>query len=425
MTIIDSETSPLQAAREWRGIGIVAAARSCGLTLAQAEALEAGETEAFESIDEMLAAAVLYGSSIGIGRDEAIALMDRAAAVAEDVRVDVPIAPATAPGADGDDESAVWQRPVAGFSDAVQARAARRAGGSLELDDHPALSPIGEEVDGPTPQQAIDASAEIHLDAFGADAPWEREGATGELEAWMADERDGSGMVAVARSPRDATLLQRAGATTTAALERVIGTDRSEQLADWSTRTSTRTRERVRSWREALRRSEHATLIVAIGGGAVLIAVLVAVGGMIGGGEEQTGSSTADRAPEAQGGGTEAAPTDGAAIAEAGKAASEEPTAASATAAAAATPVTPPAKISVDVYNSGSTKGKAASVAEELKSAGYGIGDVTNTSGDYGTATVIYPDGMAREAKALAATAGVSDVREAPGSTRRFTVIVQ
>jgi hypothetical protein len=62
MTMIDVDTSPLQAAREWRGIGLVAAAMNCGLPVAQAEALEEGDPSAFSSIDEMIAAAVVYGA---------------------------------------------------------------------------------------------------------------------------------------------------------------------------------------------------------------------------------------------------------------------------------------------------------------------------------------------------------------------------
>ena len=77
MTMIDVDTSPLQAAREWRGIGLVAAAMTSGLPMSQAEALEEGDPSAFESIDEMIAAAIVYGSSLGIGRDEAMALLDR------------------------------------------------------------------------------------------------------------------------------------------------------------------------------------------------------------------------------------------------------------------------------------------------------------------------------------------------------------
>ena len=76
MNTIDLETarqlhSPLQAAREWRGISLVAAARESGLPVGQAEALEEGTIEAFGSAREMIGAAVVYGASLGIGRDEA------------------------------------------------------------------------------------------------------------------------------------------------------------------------------------------------------------------------------------------------------------------------------------------------------------------------------------------------------------------
>ena len=63
MTTIDVDTSPLQAAREWRGIGLVAAALQSGLPVAQAEALEQGDTSQFQSIDEMIASAVVFLAS--------------------------------------------------------------------------------------------------------------------------------------------------------------------------------------------------------------------------------------------------------------------------------------------------------------------------------------------------------------------------
>src|SRR5690606_31395215 len=110
MTMIDIDTSPLQAAREWRGISIVAAAMSSGLTLTQAEALETGDPAAFGSIDEMIASAVVYGASIGIGRDEATALLDRTVC-RTGALVELP-----------DVDAARAAMPVGGFSDAVQGR---------------------------------------------------------------------------------------------------------------------------------------------------------------------------------------------------------------------------------------------------------------------------------------------------------------
>src|SRR5688572_2112076 len=80
MELVGVETSPLRAAREWRGISLVAAARASGLHLAQAEALEDGRGDAFETVEEMVASAVLYGAMLGVGRDEAMALLDRAIA---------------------------------------------------------------------------------------------------------------------------------------------------------------------------------------------------------------------------------------------------------------------------------------------------------------------------------------------------------
>lgn len=417
MTTIDVDTSPLQAAREWRGIGLVAVAMNSGLPLAQAEALEEGDPQPFGSIDEMIAAAVVYGASLGIGRDEAMALLDRTVS-------------RTGPVAQLPD------RPNDAFSGAVQERSSRIADRDVRTSTSPLLSaalmelpaepvtiptagdePAGIpvlELDGPSPEQAVAASGELHLDELGFDRPWERESHTGELEAWVDDLDDFSRpepRVGTAATPG---LVARAGAGAHGALERLVGSDRADHVADHVRQFSSRTSELAVQGRERLRRSEHATLFVAIGAGAILIALVVALGGALGKEEPTKERVKAAPAPEA----TTEEPA--AAAAPTGAAAGAKPAAAP----GAAKPVVPPAKLTVDVFNAGSRKGEAKAVAAKLKSAGYGIGDVTNAKSDYAGSTVIHPADLTREARTIARRTGISTLQVAPGSTRRITVIV-
>lgn len=426
MTTIDVDTSPLQAAREWRGIGLVAVAMNSGLPLAQAEALEGGDPDAFGSIDEMIAAAVVYGASLGIGRDEAMALLDRTVTRGSAPVVHLP------------------ERPNDAFSGAVHERSARISRREerattpplltpalLELPDEPIAVPTAADepvrasapvldVDGPSPEQAVAASGELHLDALGVSAPWERESHTGELEAWVDELDDFDRPDPRRERPTGDTVLARAGTGAHAALERVVGSDRADAIADRTRELSKRASEFATQGRERLRRSEHATLFVAIGAGAILIALVVALGGALGGDEPASepaaseAPAAAEPAAPATGGDTAAAPADGAAAAGAGADA----------APAAAKPIVTPAKLTVDVFNAGSQKGKAKTVAERLKSAGYGIGEVTNAKSDYAGPTVIHPKDLAREARTIARRAGITTLQVAPGSTRRITVIV-
>jgi hypothetical protein len=445
MTMIDVDTSPLQAAREWRGINLVAAAMTSGLPMSQAEALEEGDASAFASIDEMIAAAIVYGSSLGIGRDEAVALLDRTVS-RTGVQVQLPD-PVEAP---------TPARPSLGFSEAVQARSALIANreavtttpitpaptsapahtpswvddtdghvmpGGVSIDELHApamaavLDPVAPQAElpmvpegpvlergGPTPEQAVAASGEIHIDEFGPEAPWERSGFTSELEAW-AEDVDGD--VAIDRPRRTAGLGTRMIGGTHAALERIVGTERADAAADWMTTTSERMGELTRDWRERMRQSEHATLLLAIGGGAVLIALVVALGGAIGG-DETKGPGPADR--------------------EAVQAASQTPAADATTTTAKkpaklGPPLTPD-KITLDVFNAGSQKGYAKDVAAKLEGYGYKIDAVTNSKSDYSSATIIHPKDMAREAKVLARRTGIHTLQVAPGSTRKITIIV-
>ena len=413
MTTIDVDTSPLEAAREWRGIGIVAAARTCGLHVAQAEALECGDLAAFASVDEMIAAAVVYGSSLGIGRDEAMALLDRTVS-GRSVNVQVPDVP--------DD------READGFSTAVRERSARIAGRSIAVDasagalqiDPGAAAALDEPVapslrheplpaipDGPTPEQAVAASTEIELDSmFGPEvAPWDGTGHTGELEAWVSEsDHDMDGSTRPARTMP--ALLVRGGEGAHAALERLVGTERADQAADFTVRAVDRTSVFVRDARERLRRSEHATLIVAIVAGAVLVALLVAIGGALGGDSPSQQAATT-RTPAAQ-----APVADQSAAPEKAAPAKAKPQ-----------PMLAPGRMTVDVFNAGRRQGYAKQLAAKLKDAGYRIGNVTNAKGDYNAAVVLHPKGRGREGRVLARKLGIGSVAQAPGDSTRFVVV--
>ncbi len=424
MTMIDVDTSPLQAAREWRGIGLVAAAMNCGLPVAQAEALETGDPAAFSTIDEMIAAAVVYGSSIGIGRDEAMALLDRTVC-RTGAQVHLP-----------DAEPVIVARPHEQFSGNVNERSARIADRDdvaitppllttalteQELVAHPVLDPIIEEPalpsielpavpEGPTPEQAVAASGELHLDgAFGPDAPWERTGETGELEAWV-DDFDDYDAPAVTRERQGTTVGARIGGASFAALERIVGTDRADAVADRTRELTARVSDVARTGRERLRRSEHATLFVAIGAGAILIAIVVALGGALGS-DDKAGPGPADR-------------TASKATTTADDAATKAPDAAATKGEAVVKPIIPPARLTLDIFNAGSKKGYAKEVAAKLDAAGYKIGEVTNSKSEYTGATIIHPADMVREARLLARKTGISTLQVAPGSTRKITIVV-
>lgn len=432
MTMIDVDTSPLQAAREWRGIGLVAAAMTSGLPMAQAEALEDGDHAAFDSIDEMIAAAIVYGSSLGIGRDEAVALLDRTVS-RSGVQVQLP-----------DPMPAERARPRAGFSEAVAGRSARIAsrenvsttpilagwedddieeiepepGGTVAVAAEPVVpeSELPAIPEGPTPEQAVAASGEIHIDEFGPEAPWERSGFTSELEAWAEDMRedDDEPVAAVDRPSRANGLGTRVIGGTHAAIERILGTGRADAAAEWMSTSSERLGAATRDFRERMRQSEHATLLFAIGGGAVLIALVVALGGALGGSDDTKGPGPADRAAVTSAGET---PTGDVAATADPKPAVKAP------AKAAAAPL-PPSKLTLDVFNAGSKKGYAKEVAAKLEGYGYRVDAVTNAKSDYSSATIIHPADLAREAKMLARRTGISTLQVAPGSTRKITIIV-
>ena len=243
------------------------------------------------------------------------------------------------------------------------------------------------------------------------DLPWERGGGeTGELEAWVADVDPGSFGSAPMRAVDRHPVLDRIASTSFDVTERMVGTERAEAAADWVGRVSDRVADLTRQGRERLRRSEHATLIVAIGGGAVLIALIVAIGGAMGGQDTSKETPKTGANTTATTAGAESSAVAG------GAGAASTP--------AANTPMIPAAKLTVNVYNAGSQKGSAKRVAGQLKDASYKIGQVGNDKGDFTTSTVIHPVGMEREAKVLARRVGASTLQKAPGSTKQLTVVI-
>jgi hypothetical protein len=437
MTTIDVDTSPLQAAREWRGIGLVAAALQSGLPVAQAEALEQGDTGQFQSIDEMIASAVVYGASLGIGRDEATALLDRTIS-GPSGQVEVRIADHDEPVSSLSFSDAVRERSARIAQDdvvvsepihaefAVEPMEAPAAAASVPLDEP--LTPSELAIDlpdvpgGPTPEQAIAASTELHLDdVFGPEAPWEdRGGQTGELEQWVASAEDfdaDSYEPVVAASTRMG-LGARLGSACHSGLERIVGTERADRSAEWTRTQGERVSGLARAGREKLRASEHATLIVAIGAGALLIALLVGIGGALGGGDDtEAGKVQAGTGPLVQRAETPATT---------GAKATDAATGADAKAKADAKPAAmlPPTKLRLNVYNAGHTKGYAKEVAAKLQRMHYRIGQVENAKGTYAGATVIYPKGLEREARVIARRMGIRSLDVAPGSTKDITVVV-
>ncbi|MCW2973550.1 MAG: hypothetical protein JWN72_1823 [Thermoleophilia bacterium] len=459
MTMINVDTSPLQAAREWRGINLVSAALASGLPVAQAEALESGDPAAFDTIDEMIASAVVYGASLGIGRDEAMALLDRTVS-GEGVQVELPTAPDARPGHDfstavrersarmapagetmhveplapapamfvTDEElDAIVEPPVATGADAIEDvplhdTPVMPASLGAELPDVPsagsflAAPAAGHAVPtsfhGPSPEQAIAASAEIHMGHAFEEAPWDRSGGdyTGELEAWAAEGDDDLAPTR-SRSGRGSAVAARLGAIGYGATERVLGSDRADGVADTMNRVFGRMADLARAGREQMRRSEHATLIVAIGGGAVLIALVVAIGGALGSDETPTPATTRT-SPQLEAPGVAASSTAGA------------PAAATKATPAKVAAMLPPAKVHVDVFNAGSKKGYAKQVGDQLKAAKYQVGKVENAGGKYAGATVIYPKALEREARVLARRTGITTLQVMPAGAGATSITV-
>lgn len=441
-TTISVDASPLRAAREWRGLSLVAAARSSGLHLAQAEALEEGDAGTFVTVEEMVAAAVLYGATLGIGRDEAMALLDRTIAAgdaiaSESSQLESPVENSATTGVAG----------TAAFSAAVRGRSAthRIAGDEFaedlgleeltgatvkpggepgfdstvldDFDNRPvpargaglhADDPDEREQTGEIPLPTGDASARAR-ERSGDDWRETLRASESELEQWVGSHDSDSAARTRAR-PQIATMLASRVRTGS---ERVLGPERTRQLSARFEGGAAETRRLVRELRQRLEQSEHATLIVAVAVGLVLVAALMGIASMSGGensSETASKPKVAQPAPPAAGLEQPATP--------AGKDAQQ--------AKAKPAAVLPPAKVHVNVLNAGSRTGYAKVVAARLEARKYQVEDVGNTNSRYGTSVILHPPSLKREAERLARQTGIAttDTIAETGGPRTLTVIV-
>jgi hypothetical protein len=409
MTVIGEQVSSLRAAREWRGITLVAAARASGLGVLQAEALEQGQADQFASIDEMIAAAVLYGSSLGVGRDEAMALLDRTM-----TRTDEQLPRTT--------QSELTERGgTSDFSAAVRRRSAAmeitQAGISIDDSDisevaMPAsafdnMSGYQVEVEAETTGDlpvvsVVPEDSPVHT-ALGLDheyrAAWEQ--AHSDFAEWSADRSRGL------PAHGGITARVRPGVT------RLFGERRSEPVMRGVERSEIAVRNGGRAMRAWLHRSEHATLIVAVGVGILLLAILIGVASSM-------NSPAPAPQPKSQGAPQIVAP--GEAASEAAQASTSADTdkqqdaksAAAPPARPTVTPVLPPAQIRLQVLNAGRKKGYAKQIADKLKSRGYRIDTVGNSKTPYGSSVILYPAALEREAGRLSRQAGITTMDTLP-----------
>lgn len=84
------------------------------------------------------------------------------------------------------------------------------------------------------------------------------------------------------------------------------------------------------------------------------------------------------------------------------------------------------ADATVDVYNNAGITDLAASVAADVRAAGFAIGGVDNWYGAIPSTTVYYPPGLEQQAELLADSLGVGRIRPAvdPMSSERLSVVL-
>ncbi len=242
--------------------------------------------------------------------------------------------------------------------------------------------------------------------AMELDPHWRRalEHSNSELEQWAATQgegREGSAPSAVARHARTAG-------------ERLLGPERTEKVAAILARGGDVARARTRDLRARLEQSEHATLIVAVAVGLVLVAALVAIASATGGSE-----------PKATAKGELTAPTPPAQTNE--PAAKEDTKASSAAEPAPKKPaILAPSQIQVNVLNAGGRTGVAHDVAEKLAAQKYKVGEVGNSSSRYGTAVILHPPSLQREAARLSRHTGITTTDKVPetGGPHTITIVV-
>lgn len=432
MTVIGVDVSSLRAAREWRGISIAVAARTSGLGLMQAEALEDGNLELFGSVDEMIAAAVLYGSSLGIGRDEAMALLDRSMQCNDEAISVQPVGSSDVSSAD------MQHGSTSAFSAAVQAKSQEKT--RIEASSIPAVATLQasvvvdtslDEMPGSVKDADDDAdddtsitgdipvitddlleardelapavSAAMHLDP-GYRAAWEQ--AQDEFAAWEA--------------VRSSGLPAHGGVTGKVApgLVKLLGEKRAEPAVRAITRAEIATRNGARSTRTWLKRSEHATLIVAVGVGIVLIALLVAIASAFNS-DTPTFSKSTQESPAIIAPGapaiTDGTPRDTQTTKKAAAATPAKPV---------AQPVLPPRKIHLQVLNTGRQKGYARQIADGLLARGYKIDVVGNSKTNYGSSVILYPAALEREAIRLSKETRITTMDQLPAARAASNSIV-
>lgn len=420
MTVNGVHVSSLRAAREWRGVSLVVAARNSGLGVLQAEALEDGRIDRFSSVDEMVAAAVLYGSSLGIGRDEAMALLDRAMHHTDSQ-------------AAHDGTVSMQHGSTSDFSAAVKSRTASRPAvlAAIELSalvtdiEEPAPASIDETGEIPVSPEAgslpdadqsgsadetIDESVAAALDLdTGYRAAWEQ--AQSEFAAW--------------ESMRISSLPPGGGITgrVEPAFIKVFGESRGATVVKHLTRAEISVRNAGRATREWLRRSEHATLIVAIAVGIVLIALLVGVAGAL----QSHNAPSAKPAHESPAIVAPGSPdiTDGTPRGDT----TDKPAASHPAEAEPAAPTVvrmlAPSQIRLQVLNSGRQKGYARQIADGLLARGYKIDAVGNSKTAYGSSMILYPKQLEREAMRLSKQSGITTMDVLPaGRANGATMVV-
>lgn len=399
--------SPLKAAREWRGLSLPVAARTSGLPLTQVEALEDGDSSAFATVEEMVAASVLYTAALGVGRDEAMALLDRAATRGP---VD------EYPGGGSSQVHPAYGRvtpehggsPVAGgglpeFSAEVQRRSqptpSTPAQTELTLQPFEAVesdTPVEEPA--PTPTVTPDVVSEVVQAAVSLDAGYRLaiEQSTSELEAWAIEQAT-----------------QRMHGDVTGEIDRIAAPSGPSQLRTQVERLLASLDQGVGALRTSLQRSEHATLIVAIAVGAMLIALLVAISSAMSGGGDagKIGATKPEAAKAPVTKAVQAAPAPTSANADAGAAGGDT------TKATAPKPVTARGSLTIEVLNAGHVKGKASQTADQVKKLGYNLGNVGNTQTRYASSMILAPKNLQREAERLSKDTGITTMDTLPDSS--------
>jgi hypothetical protein len=366
------------------------------LPLGQVEALESGEIQAFGTIDEMVAAAVLYGATLGVGRDEALALLDKSIAAVDDFDADatgeIPVLTPETIAQDAarrDPNAGLLARSLPSAPEPLAARreAPVRTNASMVGDLAPLVPPVFD-----PPSASVDAAAKLDTD-FGDTLARK----SGELDAWASQaERDTSfGATAVRTSGPLAAVRERAIG--------VIGEERWFDIEHGVSNAGLRLRDAVASVRQWTAERPYGTLVLALVVGAIMAGLLFSFSALLGGGEDAPTPVTPQPTATAPAATTPA------------KAPAKK---------AAPVAIRPPAKVQVDVLNAGSTKGLANELADRLEKGGYRINNVGNTDTTYSTDIVLYRQGFQREAQRVAKRVGIKTFDTIPASVSGVSDVI-